>query len=87
MNVCEFWEVKNVPRPKIGKGLKPNEYAGGAYVGSCPNHTYVYQNVVDVLLHNKHPNLTSDDALGSIRIIDAIKSSSETGEEIFLNVL
>lgn len=83
MNVCEFWEVKGVPRPRIASGLRPNEYDGGMYVGSCPNHKYVYENAVHVLLRNKSLMIDPNDALESIKIIDAIKKSSRFGEEVF----
>jgi len=85
MNVCEFWEVKDVPRPKIAKGLKPNIYESGGYVGSCPNHKYVYQNAVNAIFNNKSSSLSANDALESIKIIDGIKRSDITGKEIIFH--
>lgn len=84
MNKIDLWEVNNVPPPNISGGNDPNIYAGGMYVGSCPNHKSVYQNVVDVLI-NKKPSFTQGkDALESLRIIDAIRKSSKLNKEVKL---
>lgn len=84
MNRCELWEIKNSPIPKIAPGLEPNKYDGGKYVGSCPNHSYIYKNLTDVLLRGKIPTTTANEALESIKIIDAIKKSNKVGREIFV---
>lgn len=82
MNACEIWEVKDTPMPVIPPSLTPNQYASGMYVGSCPNHISIYQNAVDHLLHGKESFVNADDALESLRIIDAIKKSSALGREV-----
>lgn len=82
MNICEIWEVKNIPKPIIPDGVSPNQYAGGLYVGSCPNHQSIYKNLVDVLVYKKPSFINGADALESIRIIDAIKKSNEQNAEI-----
>ncbi len=84
MNKCDYWEVQNVPQPVIPDGLFPNVYAGGLYVGSCPNHKSIYENVLQVLLDNKPSFIQDTDALESLHIIDAIKKSSKLKKEIFL---
>jgi predicted dehydrogenase len=84
MNVCEIWEVKDTPKPIIPTGFEPNIYAGGMYVGSCPNHKSIYQNLVNVLVHKQPLFIKAEDALESIKIIDAIKKSSEQKKEIEL---
>lgn len=84
MNKCELWEVKNAPRPIIPEGLTPNIYANGLYIGSCPNHSLIYQNLVDVLFNKKPCFIKASDALESLKIIDAIKKSSELKKEIIL---
>lgn len=85
MNECEIWEVKDTPKPVIPSGPNPNVYAGGLYVGSCPNHKSIYQNLIDTVLYKKPSFIKAEDALESIKIIDAIRESSETGKEIILN--
>lgn len=84
MNKCELWEVKDTPQPYIPEGLTPNVYAGGMYVGSCPNHKSIYQNMINVLIYKKPSFLKADDALESLRIIDGIKKSSDTKKEVTL---
>lgn len=84
MNKCELWEVKDTPKPYIPEGLTPNVYAGGMYVGSCPNHKSIYQNMINVLVYNKPSFLKGEDALESLRIIDGIKKSSDEKREITL---
>jgi UDP-N-acetyl-2-amino-2-deoxyglucuronate dehydrogenase len=84
MNVCELWEVQNVPKPIIADGISPNQYAGGLYVGSCPNHSSVYQNLVDVLVYGKDSFIQAEDAVESLRIIDGIKKSSTLRQEVIL---
>ena len=84
MNVCELWVVKDKPKPYIPEGLAPNQYAGGSYVVSCPNHYFVYSNLVNTLVYHKVSDVCGLDALESLRIIDAIMKSSKTGKTIHL---
>lgn len=85
MNKCELWEVKNTPKPPFSEGLAPNIYANGMYIGSCPNHKAIYQNLVDVLLNKKPCFIKASDALESLKIIDGIKKSSKVRREIIIN--
>ena len=84
MNKIEFWEVKNTPQPYISEGINPNTYAGGMYTGSCPNHKLVYENLVDVLINKKESYIKAEDALDSLKTIDAIIQSNQEKKEIFL---
>jgi UDP-N-acetyl-2-amino-2-deoxyglucuronate dehydrogenase len=84
MNKIELWYVENVPPPNITGGNDPNVYAGGMYVGSCPNHKSIYENLVNVLIYKKPSFLQGKDALESLRIIDAIRQSSKLNKEIKL---
>jgi len=84
MNELETWNVEDTPQPSITKGLTPNHYAGGMYVGSCPNHKAIYQNLVNVLVHGKPSFINGSDALPSLEIIDTIKKSSRLKREIRL---
>lgn len=81
-NELEIWEVKNVPMPMVSKGVDPNVYAGGQYVGSCPNHRSIYENMVNVLVKKRPSFITAADAVNSIKIIDAIKKSAATGKKV-----
>lgn len=84
MNTCEIWEVANTPKPIFPEGIAPNQYAGGMYVGSCPNHFSIYQNLVDVIIHKQPSFIYARDALESLRIIDGIRHSNATKKELFL---
>jgi len=84
MNTLEIWNVKDTPKPNIPVGLEPNIYAKGMYTGSCPNHHSIYTNMVNVLIHKKTSFIRASDALGSLKIIDAIKQSSKEKKEIQL---
>lgn len=84
MNDCEIWEVQNTPKPIIGQGIPPNVYADGMYVGSCPNHIAIYQNLVNHLVFNKPSVIKAEDALESLRIIEGIKKSDTLNKQIIL---
>lgn len=84
MNELTIWKVKGIPRPLVPKGLSPNVYAKGAYVGSCPNHKLVYLNIIDVLINGKESFVNGKDALESLRIVDGIRLSSYKKKEILL---
>lgn len=84
MNELEFWHVEDIEEPIIDEGLTPNVYAGGMYVGSCPNHKSIYENVINVLLKEEQSFITGGDALEAIKIIDAIKKSSDEKKEVEL---
>ena len=55
MNKIETWHVKDFPKPNIQEGFSPNVYAGGLYQGSCPNHIFVYEDILKTF-YNKHHN-------------------------------
>lgn len=84
MNKIEAWEVKNTPLPYLGEIASPNIYAGGMYVGSVPNHKFIYENMINVLLNKKPSLITAEDTIESLRIIEAIQQSSQEKKEIFL---
>lgn len=82
MNEIEIWEVENMPEPTVPESLTPNNYAGGMYVGSCPNHKSIYENVVNTLVYGKKSQLPGKEALPSLKIIDLIKESAKSKKEI-----
>lgn len=84
MNKIETWEVKNIPLPDIPETPGPNVYAGGMYVGSVPNHRFVYEDVVNTLLFKKKSFIKAEDALMSLKIIDAIHKSDNKKKEVSL---
>jgi UDP-N-acetyl-2-amino-2-deoxyglucuronate dehydrogenase len=85
MNEIETWKVENTPEPNISEGLRPNVYAEGMYTGSCPNHHLIYQNMVNVLVNGENSFIKASDALNSIKIIDAIKKSSQANQAVSLS--
>lgn len=82
LNTLEYQNVKDVDIIKIGAGRAANDY--GFYKGSMSNHHKVYENVVDVLLSNKKIDVDGKEGMQSLKIIEAIYKSIETGETVFL---
>lgn len=82
MNKIEFWEVKDIPEPQVQEGFSPNVYAGGLYQGSCPNHIFVYQDILELLKNGKGHYISGEDALPSIKIVDAVYKSSKENKPI-----
>jgi UDP-N-acetyl-2-amino-2-deoxyglucuronate dehydrogenase len=84
-NAIELWEVEKTPQPAVKKGIPPNVYARGLYQGSCPNHVYVYQNVLDVLSGVSRQVATSaESATETMRVMDAIYRSAKSGKRVTL---
>ncbi len=82
MNKIEFWHVEDCPKPDIENGLSPNIYANGMYQGSCPNHIFVYQEILNVLKGDNITYTDGHDARKSLELVQAIYTSSELGKEI-----
>ena len=81
----DIWEAKNLPRPNLSSGLSPNVYAEGLYQGSCPNHLFVYKNIIQHYQGNKSAYVTDgSEARKSLEIIEAIYRSANANKEIFL---
>ena len=77
MNKIEIWEVKDYPKPPIAEGLPPNVYAGGLYQGSCPNHEYVYRDIVKSFHDGEQNYINGREARKSLRIVNSIYQSSD----------
>lgn len=71
MNVIDFWEIKNIPLPYISADLSSH-------------HKFIYENAVAVIRDHKQSFIRAEEALESLRIIDAILLSSKKEKEIFL---
>ena len=84
VNEIEVWEVKDLPMPVLPPGLPPNVYAGGLYQGSCPNHYFVYKDLVRTLKENKEVGVDGREAMKSLEIVEAIYRSARENREIFL---
>jgi UDP-N-acetyl-2-amino-2-deoxyglucuronate dehydrogenase len=81
----ETWEVKNLPKPTLAPSLAPNVYANGLYQGSCPNHLFVYQNIVKYYQGKRSAFITDgQEARKSLEIVEAIYRSARSNKEIFL---
>jgi UDP-N-acetyl-2-amino-2-deoxyglucuronate dehydrogenase len=84
-NEIETWELENLPRPALSSGLIPNVYAGGLYQGSCPNHLFVYKNIVRFYQGDKAAFITDgEEARKSLEIVEAVYSSAQLKKEVFL---
>jgi len=82
MNEIETWEVKDYPEPVIPKGYPPYVYAGGLYQGSCPNHYFVYQDIIHVFQGRECMVVDGSEALRSLRIVNGLYESAAAGKEI-----
>ncbi len=81
----DVWEVEKLARPMLSFGLDPNIYAGGLYQGSCPNHIFVYKNILRFYRGDKKASITNGkEARKSLEIVEAIYHSSQMKKEIFL---
>jgi UDP-N-acetyl-2-amino-2-deoxyglucuronate dehydrogenase len=84
MNEIEFWHVQDCPKPSIPSGFSPYVYAGGLYQGSCPNHIYVYRDIVRALKDGDEWYVDGREALKSLQIVNALYESAEKRKEIRL---
>ncbi|MEZ7891751.1 MAG: Gfo/Idh/MocA family oxidoreductase, partial [Candidatus Wallbacteria bacterium] len=68
MNKIEYWEVEGVPKPDL-EVREGNVYAGGMYKGSCPNHPFIYQDVIRVLKTGDVNYINGDQARKSLELV------------------
>lgn len=77
MNKIEYFEVEGSERPDISV-RDGNTYAGGLYKGSCPNHPFIYNDVVRVLKTGDVNYINGDQARKSLELILTMyKSAAE----------
>jgi len=81
MNRIDYWEVEGVPRPDL-EVREGNVYAGGMYKGSCPNHPFIYNDVIRVLKTGDVNYINGDQARKSLELILTMYKSAETGKFI-----
>ncbi len=84
MNEIETWEVRNVPRPAIPSGFAPYVYEGGLYQGSCPNHIFVYQDILNVFQGKAASAVNGAEALRSLRLVNGLYESARTRKVVDL---
>lgn len=75
LNELEYQSIKDFEIKDIPLGNKPNNY--GNYQGSMSNHDSVYQNLVDVLQHNKAISTSAFEGLKTVEIIDKIYNAAK----------
>ncbi len=85
MNEIEIWHVKDYPKPAVGTGFPPNIYAGGLYQGSCPNHIYIYQDILRVLQDGNGHYIDGREARKSLMLVEKLYQSAQEGREVFMN--
>jgi len=84
LNEIELWEVENLPKPNLAPSLAPNIYANGLYQGSCPNHVFVYQEIVNYFCRRPNQHIDGYKARNSLEIVEAIYQSAKRKKEIHL---
>lgn len=83
----ETWEVESLLKPKLPPCLAPNVYANGLYQGSCPNHLFIYKNIIRFYQGDKTAFITDgNEGRKSLEIVEAIYRSSQMKKEIFLPI-
>lgn len=82
LNTLDFWDVENVPRPKIEKSSEANDY--GTYKGSMSNHDKVIENVIEVLLNGAEIATNSSQGRESIEVMQAAYLSALKNKQIEL---
>jgi predicted dehydrogenase len=85
MNEIEFWQVKDFPKPAVPSGFPPNVYANGLYQGSCPNHIFVYQDIVKSFKEKSTNFIDGQEARQSLKIVKRLYESAQLEKEIKLN--
>ncbi|MEO8712824.1 MAG: Gfo/Idh/MocA family oxidoreductase [Parafilimonas sp.] len=70
MDKVEYCHIKNYSMPQLQASNPGNNY--GNYTGSAANHSYVIQNVIDVLKHTATANATANEGLKVVDIIERI---------------
>lgn len=77
MNRVDHFEVEGLERPDISV-REGNTYAGGLYKGSCPNHPFIYNDVIRVLKTGDVNYINGDQARKSLELVLTMyKSASE----------
>lgn len=75
LNELEYQNIKGFEIKDLPKGNKANNY--GTYIGSMSNHGKVYENLVEVLLHNGCIAVNAFEGLKTVEIIDKIYRSAK----------
>ncbi|MCW3115610.1 MAG: Gfo/Idh/MocA family oxidoreductase [Segetibacter sp.] len=75
LNELEYQNVEGFEFNNIPAGNKANNY--GTYVGSMSNHDKVYENLIDVLLHNGSISASAFEGLKTVEIIEKIYQSAK----------
>ena len=83
MNEIEIWDVEGHDKPKI-ETANGRDY--GSYQGSCPNHEYIYDDVISHLMNGTFDFIHAEKALESLKLITAMyQSSYHGGRKIILD--
>lgn len=70
MNEVEYCKIEDYAMPELPPANPPNDY--GHYKGSAANHSYVIENVVDVLKGRKNISTNALEGLKVVEIIEKI---------------
>ena len=75
LNELEYQNIEGFEFENIPPGNKANDY--GTYVGSMSNHDKVYENLIDVLLHDGTISASAFEGMKTVEIIEKIYQSSK----------
>ncbi|MCW3078895.1 Gfo/Idh/MocA family oxidoreductase [Segetibacter sp.] len=75
LNELEYQNIEGFEFKNIPAGNRANNY--GSYVGSMSNHDKVYENLIQVLLHNGSISASAFEGMKTVEIIEKIYQSSK----------
>ena len=74
LNKLEYQQINHFEIKDLPAGNPANDY--GSYRGSMSNHDKVYENLLDVLLHNAPMSMSAFEGMKTVEIIEKIYRSS-----------
>ncbi|MEP6467594.1 MAG: Gfo/Idh/MocA family oxidoreductase [Parafilimonas sp.] len=74
MDKIEYCHIKNYTMPQLQTSNKENDY--GTHKGSASNHSFIIQNVIDVLQHKAQPATSTKEGLQVVDIIERIYAAA-----------
>jgi UDP-N-acetyl-2-amino-2-deoxyglucuronate dehydrogenase len=76
LNELEYQDIEGSKIENLAPGNKPNNY--GNYLGSMSNHDKIYENVIQVLLHNGVISTNFFEGMKTVEIIDKMYKSAKS---------
>jgi len=75
LNELEYQQIQDYRIENLPEGNKANNY--GSYTGSMSNHDKVYDNLIEVLMHNAPITTSSYEGMKTVEIIEKIYKAAQ----------